>query len=141
MVIARRACLWLVSLHTIVAFVHNQSHRQIDIALSNFQSTFALIVIVVAPPVAAAIIWRGRPRLGSKVLVLSFLASLIFGVVNHFIIDSPDQLARIPTDGWGQIFTLSAYALALTELMGVLAGAALLRTSGHVQSVVSETSR
>lgn len=136
MVISRRACLWIVSLHTIVAFVHNQSHRQIDIALSNFQSTFALIIIVIAPPVAAAIIWRGHPRLGARVLVLSFLASLIFGLVNHFMIDSPDQLAHIPTDGWGQIFTVSAYALVITELVGVFAGMALLRSSHHTQPTV-----
>lgn len=136
MVIARRACLWIVSLHTIVAFVHNQAHRQIHITLTAFQSTFALIVIVVAPPVAAAIIWRGRPRLGARVLVLSFLASLIFGLVNHFMIDSPDQLAHLPTDGWGQIFTVSAYALVITELVGVLAGMALLRSSHHAQPTV-----
>lgn len=49
------------------------------------------------------------------------------------MIDSPDQLAHIPTDGWGQIFTISAYVLAITELVGVLAGMALLRSSHHAQ--------
>ena len=135
-VIARRACLWVVAVHTVVAFVHNQAHRQIDVALSNFQSAFALVVIVVAPAVAAAIIWRGHPRRGATVLVLSLLASLIFGVVNHFMIDSPDQLAHISNDGWGKIFTISAYALALTELVGILAGMALISVSRSVKPEV-----
>jgi len=132
----RRACLWVVAIHTGVAFVHNQAHRQIDVTLSNFQSTFALLVIVVAPAVAAAIIWRGRPRKGATVLVLSLLASLIFGVVNHFMIDSPDQLAHISNDGWGKIFIVTAYALALTELVGVVAGMALFGASGSTKSAV-----
>ena len=128
---ARRACLTIVAIHTIVAFIHSQAHRQIDVALSNFQSTYALVVIVIAPAVAAAIIWRGHPRRGGGVLVLSLLASLIFGVVNHFTIDSPDQLAHISNDGWGKIFIVTAYALAITELVGIAAGLSLRRSSNR----------
>lgn len=128
MLTARRTCLWIVAIHVIVAIVHNQAHLQLKVALSDRQSAFATIVIVAAPAVAAAFIWRGRPRFGATLLVLSLLGSFIFGVVNHFMIDSPDQLAHISSDGWGQIFTVSAYALAVTELIGVLAGIALLRS-------------
>jgi len=130
-VIARRACLWVVAIHTAAAFVHNQAHRQIDVTLSNFQSTYALIVIVVAPGVAAAIIWRGHPHRGATVLVLSMFASLIFGIVNHFMIDSSDQLAHISNDGWGNIFTVTAYALALIEAVGIVAGMSLRRSSNR----------
>lgn len=128
--------MWIVALHSVIAMIHNQAHQEVDVALSRFQSTFALVVIVVAPAVAAAIIWRGHPHPGSMLLAASLLASLIFGIVNHFVVDSPDQLAHISTDGWGQIFMVSAYALALTESVGVLAGAALLRSSGHAKSDV-----
>lgn len=127
----RQACLWVVAIHTAVAFVHNQAHRQIDVTLSNFQSIYALVVIIIAPAVAAAIIWRGHQRRGATVLVLSLLASLVFGVVNHFTIDSPDQLAHISNDGWGKIFTITAYALALTELVGIAAGLSLRRSSSR----------
>ena len=64
-------------------------------------------------------------------LVASLLASLIFGIFNHFTTDSADQLAHISTDGWGKIFTVSTYALALTELVGVLAGTTLRRVSSR----------
>ncbi|MFA5775895.1 MAG: hypothetical protein WC864_11040 [Ilumatobacteraceae bacterium] len=126
---ARRACLWVVAIHTAVAFIHSQAHRQIDVTLSNFQSAYALIVIVVAPGVAAAIIWRGHPRRGANLLVISMLASVIFGVVNHFVIDSSDQLAHISNDGWGKIFIVTAYALAISELVGIAAGLSLRRSS------------
>ncbi|MEO8363634.1 MAG: hypothetical protein ABI570_04535 [Ilumatobacteraceae bacterium] len=128
---ARRACLWVVAIHTAVAFVHNQAHRQIDVSLSNFQSTYALVVIVIAPAIAAAIIWRGHPHRGANLLVISMLASVVFGIVNHFMIDSPDQLAHIANDGWGNIFTVTAYALALTELVGIAAGLSLRRSPSH----------
>ena len=128
---SRRACLWIVAIHTGVAFVHNQAHRQIDVTLSNFQSTYALVVIVIAPAVAAAIIWRGHPHRGASLLVLSMLASLVFGIVNHFVIDSTDQLAHISNDGWGNIFTVTAYALAFTELVGIVAGLSLRRSSSR----------
>jgi hypothetical protein len=129
--------MWVVALHLIVAFVHNQAHQQVDVALSTIQTAFALVVVIAAPGVAAATIWRGSPRIGAAMLVISMLASLAFGFINHFVLDTPDQLAHIPTDGWGQIFTVSAYALALTELAGVLAGAAFLRTTGHEQLLTS----
>ena len=129
--ISRRACLWVVAMHTVVAFIHNQAHRQIDVALSFFQSSFALLVIVVAPGVAAAMIWRGHAHRGATLLVFSMLASVTFGFVNHFVIDSSDQLAHITNDGWGNIFTVTAYALIVTELFGIIAGMSLRRSSSR----------
>lgn len=109
--------------------VHNQAHQQIDVALSSAQNAFALIVIVIAPIIAAVFLWRGSERIGAILLTASLIGSLIFGVVNHFMIDSPDQLAHITSSNWGNIFVISAYALAITELVGVLVGSALLRAS------------
>lgn len=130
MLTARRACLWVIALHAIVAIIHNQAHQEISVALSALQSTFALVVIVVAPILAAAIIWRGSSRLGAIVLIASLLGALAFGVVNHYLVASTDNVAQVAPSGWGQIFTLTALGLALTELAGVLVGAALLRASG-----------
>ena len=108
--------------------LHNQAHQQIDVALSSAQNAFALIVIVVAPIVAAVLLWRGRERIGATLLTASLLGSFIFGVVNHFMLDSPDQLAHIASSNWGNVFVVSAYALAVSELAGVLVGSALLRS-------------
>ena len=125
---ARRACLWIVAAHSIVAMLHNQAHQQVDVAISSAQNAFALSVIFVAPIVAAVLLWRGRERIGAALLTASLLGSFIFGVVNHFMLDSPDQLAHIVSSNWGNIFIISAYALAATELAGIIAGSALLRS-------------
>ena len=130
MIKIRQACLWIIALHAISAIIHNQAHNKIEVSLSTSQNAFATIVIVVAPLLAAVLIWRTRQRLGAIILVVSMLASFIFGVVNHLMIDSPDQLAHISSNGWGRIFIVTAYALMITELAGVLAGTALLRSSG-----------
>ena len=130
MIKVRRACLWIIALHAISAIIHNQAHNEIDVSLSTSQSAFATIVIVVAPLLAAVLIWRSRQRLGAIILAVSMLASFIFGVVNHLMIDSPDQLAHISTSGWGLVFIVTAYALMITELAGVFAGTALLRSTG-----------
>ena len=131
---ARRACLWIVAAHSIVAMLHNQAHQQIDVAISSAQNAFALSVIFVAPIVAAVLLWRGRERIGAALLTASLLGSFIFGVVNHFMLDSPDQLAHIVSSNWGNIFIISAYALAATELAGIIAGSALLRSSNGAGS-------
>ena len=131
---ARRACLWIVAAHSIVAMLHNQAHQQIDVAISSAQNAFALSVIFVAPIVAAVLLWRGRERIGAALLTASLLGSFIFGVVNHFMLDSPDQLAHIVSSNWGNVFIISAYALAATELAGIIAGSALLSSSNRAGS-------
>jgi len=127
----KRACLWIVAAHSIVAMVHNQAHQKINVALSSAQNAFALSVIVIAPIIAAVFLWRGRDRIGATLLTTSLIGSLIFGVVNHFMLDSPDQLAHIESSSWGNIFVVSAYALAITELAGVFVGSALMRSTNR----------
>ena len=131
---ARRACLWIVATHSLVAMLHSQAHQQIDVALSSAQNAFALSVVVIAPIVAAVFLWRGRERIGATLLTASLIGSLIFGVVNHFMLDSPDQLAHITSSNWGNVFVVSAYALAVTELAGIFAGSALMRSSNRAGS-------
>ena len=46
MIKIRQACLWIIALHTISAFIHNQAHNKIEVSLSTSQNAFATIVIV-----------------------------------------------------------------------------------------------
>ena len=45
-------------------------------------------------------------------------ASLAFGVVNHFLIDSPDHISHIAAS-WRSLFMTTAVLLTITELLGV----------------------
>ena len=126
---ARRACLWIVALHALALIVHSQSHQAIPVPLSALQNAFAVSVIVIAPLVAGALIWRGFGRVGGALLFAAMLGAFLFGAINHYVLDSPDNVAQIPATDWGSAFTLSAHALALLELAGVVAAAALVRAS------------
>ena len=126
---ARMACYWLVALHSLALVVHSQAHQAVPVPLSALQNAFAVIVIVIAPLVAIALIWRGSPRFGGTLLGASLLGAFLFGFINHYILESPDNVAQIPATEWGNAFTLSAHALAVTELGGALAALWLLNAS------------
>jgi hypothetical protein len=125
--------LWIVALHALALVVHSQSHQAIAVPLSALQNAFAVVVIVVAPLVAAALIWRGSPRFGGTLLAAAFLGAFVFGFANHYLLESPDNVAQIPATDWGSAFTWSALALALTELGGVGAAFWLLRSSARTE--------
>ena len=129
---ARTACLWIVALHALALVVHSQSHQAIPVPLSWLQNAFAVGVIVIAPLVGAALIWRGFPRIGGTLLGAAMLGAFLFGFINHYVLDSPDNVAQIPATDWGSAFTLSAHALALLELGGVVVASWLLRSSARV---------
>jgi len=124
--------LWIVALHALALVVHSQSHQAIPVPLSALQNAFAVGVIVTAPLVAAALIWRGFPRIGGTLLGAAMLGAFLFGFINHYVLDSPDNVAQIPATDWGNVFSLSAHALALLELGGVLVASWLLRSSARV---------
>jgi hypothetical protein len=49
-------------------------------------------------------------------------ASLVFGVVNHFVIDSPDHVRNVTSDEWRMPFQLTAAGLAVLEAAGTAVG-------------------
>jgi hypothetical protein len=130
---ARRACIWVVALHALTLVVHNQAHQALPVPLSTLQNAFAIGVIVVAPVLAAFLISRGAPRFGATLLVASMFGSLVFGVVNHYVLESPDNVAQIPDTSWGGAFRWSAHLMALAEVAGMAAGAWLLRESARAR--------
>ena len=129
----RRACIWAVALHALALVVHNQAHQAVPVPLSALQNAFAISVIVVAPVLAAFLIGRGAPRFGGTLLVASMFGALVFGAVNHYVLDSPDHVAQVPDTGWGDAFRGSAHAMALLEVAGIAAGAWLLRDSARTR--------
>ena len=53
-------------------------------------------------------------------------AALVFGVVNHFLIDSPDHISHIATP-WSTLFVTTAVLLTITELLGLAFALRLVR--------------
>lgn len=107
----------VVLAHLVVTVLHGRAHTGAVVPLSTVANLFVLSVIVVAPLVGAVVLWFFSIEGGAWLLALSLAASLIFGVVNHFIVESPDHVARIASE-WKGLFTVTAVLLALTEALG-----------------------
>ena len=109
----------VVVAHTAVVSLHALSHEALLIALSQFQSLFVGLMIVIAPILAASLLWTRFSRIGAGWLLGSMVCALAFGLYNHFILISPDHVSQIPMSGWGILFQLTAVLLAIIEGVGV----------------------
>jgi hypothetical protein len=116
-----------------LALSHSQSHQAIPVPLRAAER----VRRVIAAPLLAAVVWRASPRFGGTLLGASMLGAFLFGFINHYVLDSSDNVARIPATDWGGAFTLSAHALAVLELGGVAAASWLLRSSARRWLAVS----
>jgi hypothetical protein len=84
-------------------------------------------MVILAAPLAGLALSLVRRRAGGLVVAIAMAASLAFGVVNHFLIQSPDHVTHVAAQ-WRLLFTTTAVLLAVSESLGVLAGLRAART-------------
>ena len=107
----------VVIVHLIVSMAHGAAHSGAHVPLSRSANLFVYIVILAGPLVGLALSWRYE-RLGSLVVALTLAGSLIFGLVNHFVLESPDHVSRVDAQ-WRTLFGTTAALLATTEALGL----------------------
>ena len=117
----RRLGVLMVILHAIVTIPHSIAHTNLHIAMDTWQSIYIFVAILIAPIVAAVLIWIRR-RAGFALLTLSMIGSFAFGVYYHFIATGADNAFTLPASSWTLTFQLSAWLLAITELGGAVIG-------------------
>ena len=105
--------------HLVVVLLHGQAHTRLSVGLSNWQSVYVLVVIVMAPLVALAFSFTRYVRAGLRLLLAAMLGSLIFGACYHYIIISPDHVAHLPAGEARGLFRATAVLLLITEMFGV----------------------
>jgi hypothetical protein len=115
----------LVAIHLAVALWHGNAHTALAIALPPEKNAFVLIVIVIAPVLAASLMWTRYASAGLWMFFLSMLGALLFGAYHHFIMVSSDNIGHLPhgTADAQTTFITSAAALAWLELASALYGA------------------
>jgi hypothetical protein len=86
---------------------------------------FVFVVILAGPVLGLALSWRAE-RLGSLIVALTMAGSLVFGVVNHFVLDSPDHVSQVEAQ-WRMIFGTTAMLLTITEMLGLGLAIRLIR--------------
>jgi hypothetical protein len=124
---------WLtatVLLHLAISFVHGAAHAGADVPLSPAANLFVYIVIL-AGPIAGLALTRVAWRIGLWVIAITMAASLVFGVVNHFLLASPDHVAHVAPQ-WRTLFATTAVLLALSEAVGSVLAIRLARERTHV---------
>ncbi|HEX8000736.1 MAG TPA: hypothetical protein VF528_20310 [Pyrinomonadaceae bacterium] len=130
-----RFALVTVIAHAAVATLHGAAHQRLGVGLSTSQSLFVIVVITIAPIVAAILLWKKLPTAGAVILTLSMAGSLLFGVYNHFVGISPDHVSNVAAmsrSSWVSVFQSTAFLLPLTEAAGTIAGIFLLKRDSGI---------
>ena len=83
---------------------------------------FVIIVILLSPLLALALLWTSQKRLGQLLLTVSMAASSVFGLYHHFLVRGADHVsAQLPGPA-GIVFLVTAYLLLITEGLGTTLG-------------------
>ena len=115
----------LVAVHLVASVWHANAHTSLAVFLPAAKTLFVYIVILLAPLVAAALVWTRYFSIGLWVLFLSMLGSFLFGAYHHYVMVSPDNIGHLPAGSpkMHSQFITSAGVIALLELAGALYGA------------------
>src|SRR5258706_9834471 len=110
----------VVLVNLAINIVHGRAHAGAQVPLSPAGALFVYIVILAGPLVGLGL-WRWRPRLGGSIVAACMGGALLFGLINHFIIDGSDHVANVAAE-WQSLFGVSAGLLVACEAAGVAIG-------------------
>ena len=129
----------IVVAYLLVNVVHGLAHRELHVGLAPLASIFVIVVVLISPLIAMALIWRAAKRLGFILLSLSMFGSLLFGLYYHYLAVSPDHIHSQPYGGWGTTFVLTAHLLLITEAIGTYVGVHFLWIARRTSSKAVKT--
>src|SRR5262245_20705203 len=115
----------LVAIHLVASLWHGSAHSQLAVGLPPEKAFFVYVVILIAPIVAASLVWTRYFSMGLLVFFFSMLGALLFGLYHHYILVSPDNVNHLPggsPESHSQ-FVNSACIIAVLELASALYGA------------------
>ncbi len=110
---------WLIAVvvaHLVVSIVHGAAHAKAHVPLSRAANLFVFIVILAGPLIGLALTWSAE-RIGIWLILVTLAGSFVFGLVNHFVMASPDNVAHVDPQ-WRPLFLTTAALLAVTEALG-----------------------
>jgi hypothetical protein len=112
----------IVWLHLLIVIAHGLSHMANHINQSILSYAFIIVAILAAPLLALLLLSTRRLRPGALLLTLSMFGSLLFGLVNHFIVPGADNVAQVMPGVWQVSFLLTSILLAISEAVGTAIG-------------------
>src|ERR1700754_3257085 len=95
---------WLVAavvVHAVVSWWHGMEHLQVPVSLTTMQQVFVAVVILLLPFAGMAMLWSKKSRAGVWLITIAMFASLLFGLFNHFVLTSLDNVLQVPMHAHG----------------------------------------
>ena len=131
-----RYLIALVLAHFIATLVHATAHFALQIVPAGIDLLFIVGVIWIGPLVALVIL-RFNPPLAAGLLAVLMGAAFVYGLVSHFLVAGPDNVAFVGAQTWTVLFVGTAFLFGVLEvgvlLVAVIAFWAAARTpSGFV---------
>lgn len=114
-------------IHCAIALWHGGAHLSVPVALAPLQMIFVGLVVVSLPLLATGMLWTTQKKFAAVLYTGSMLAALLFGIVNHYILISPDNVRCVPPGDHRTKFIVSAGLVAGSELIGTLLGLLAIR--------------
>ena len=110
----------VVLVHLAINIAHGRAHTGAEVPLSVAGTLFVFIVILAAPLVGLGV-WRWWPRFGGWMVAASMFGALVFGLINHFIVDGSDHVAHVAA-AWRPLFGVTAALLVACEAAATAVG-------------------
>ena|SRR5205823_9779100 len=110
----------VVLVHFAIVILHGAAHTHLHIDLAPAQMAYVVAGIVLAPLIAAGLLWTKFWRSGAYLLTVSMIGALVFGGYKHFFSATNDDVSQMSHAGWGGIFLVSSILLFVAEAAGIL---------------------
>jgi hypothetical protein len=114
--------------HLLISVLHGRAHAEAHVGLSPFGTQFVYLVILAGPLLGLLMALTIARRAGVWLVAISMAGAFVFGIVNHFVLQSPDHVSQV-AGSWGVTFAATAVLLAITEAAASLL--ALQQTLRH----------
>ncbi|WP_440991595.1 hypothetical protein [Haloarchaeobius baliensis] len=126
MVSGRRLLAIILVVHLVAATTHGLTHGLVPVPLPPWQNALVVATTFLGPIFGVVLHARGH-RSGLPLFTVSMAGAFLLGVLLHFVVESPDHVHAVSAGTWQLPFQVSAAAVALTPLLGVVVGAWSLR--------------
>ena len=87
----------LVLVHHGIAYHHGNQHILLAIEMASWQTAFINGVILVTPLLGIILLMTPWRLSGAYAVLIGMLGALIFGIVHHYMLTSPDHISHLPS--------------------------------------------
>ena len=114
-----------VLIHHAIAVAHGGAHADLAIPIAAWQNAFVNTVVIVLPLAGVGLVWTAYRHIGFAAVAAGMLGALVFGIVHHYVLVSPDHIAHLPVGRpeTHDTFRLTAGLVVIAEALTLMVAA------------------